>query len=480
MDAIGVLNKWPRTKKLLINTLINPTSTDQAKAKLALSELMNETATQSNLILDPERNSYYLINLMVLVLPNMEDALDSIYNNLAIILADKQFTVHEAQNILARNGELTKWITFYAYAANIISEKVPQSVVDYVQKGLSSLQDTNLSITEAINNINAYKQNTVSVEVTNSIAILAHIYNNLAQQLDWDLQKRIEQYKFYRLIMLLALLLAMTLSLAVFVYARKHWLNQEEVERAAYTNAILSTVKDGIITINPKGIIENFNPSAEQIFGYKSDEIIGKNINLLMVTLCHPSDDNYWQSLNKVRGSHEAKLSSEVRARHKDGSLFTIDLDVGIFSVNEKEMVVASIHDITQRKEEEQMKNEFISIASHELRTPITSIRGSLDLILGLYGNEVPDKVRKLFHIAHENSKCLIVLINDILDIDKISSGLMKFNLEKLDLKEITPNVVEVNKAYAQRFNTVINLNPIPEDLVIAIDSSRYAQVLSN
>ncbi len=91
---------------------------------------------------------------------------------------------------------------------------------------------------------------------------------------------------------------------------------------------------------------------------------------------------------------------------------------------------VSQIQDITEQKEIERLKTEFISVVSHELRTPLTSIRGSLGLILGSMADAVPQNVKTLLDIANNNCERLIPLINDILDLDKMASGKMRFDVK--------------------------------------------------
>ena len=76
------------------------------------------------------------------------------------------------------------------------------------------------------------------------------------------------------------------------------------------------------------------------------------------------------------------------------------------------------------------MKSEFTAVVSHELRTPLTSIRGSLGLILGALSSSLPPKVRDLLEIAQSNCERLVLLVNDILDIEKFSAGQMRFDIQ--------------------------------------------------
>ncbi len=128
----------------------------------------------------------------------------------------------------------------------------------------------------------------------------------------------------------------------------------------------------------------------------------------------------------------------------------------------------------------ERLKTEFISVVSHELRTPLTSIRGALGLILGSMADAVPQNVKTLLDIANNNCERLIPLINDILDIDKMASGKMRFDVQEHSLARIARLAVEEMQPYAQKLNVTIGLTPIDAELSVAVDEMRFIQVLSN
>jgi signal transduction histidine kinase len=138
------------------------------------------------------------------------------------------------------------------------------------------------------------------------------------------------------------------------------------------------------------------------------------------------------------------------------------------------------LEDITKRKEVERMKSEFISVVSHELRTPLTSIRGSLGLVAGAMAKDLTEKTSQLLGIANKNSERLMQLINDILDIDKIAAGEMQFNIGCRLLAPLVQQAVDVNRAYAEKFNITVEVVPIAPDIALEVDDVRFIQVFSN
>jgi PAS domain S-box-containing protein len=268
------------------------------------------------------------------------------------------------------------------------------------------------------------------------------------------------------------------LSLLGWSYLRTS--NQKIKEEAIRIATVLNTVLDGVITINDRGTIESINPAGVRILGYAPEEVIGKNVKVLMPEPYHAAHDGYLHNYLTTGEKKVIGIGREVAARRKDGSVFPMELSVNEMYLNNRRMFVGTIRDISERKEMERVKSEFISIVSHELRTPLTSIRGSLGLILGALSADLPEKVKGLIEIAHNNCERLIFLINDILDIDKIASGEMRFDMKEESLAEITWQAIEANEAYAQKFHTYIELEAMDETIKIEVDCSRYIQILSN
>ncbi|WP_293486918.1 histidine kinase dimerization/phospho-acceptor domain-containing protein [Parvibaculum sp.] len=107
-----------------------------------------------------------------------------------------------------------------------------------------------------------------------------------------------------------------------------------------------------------------------------------------------------------------------------------------------------SLVDITEQKQTESLKAEFVSTVSHELRTPLTSIRGSLGLVVGGAAGELPEKAKGLLRIALSNCERLVRLINDILDIEKIESGRMQFDVKEQPLYPLVESAIDAGRDY--------------------------------
>jgi PAS domain S-box-containing protein len=137
-------------------------------------------------------------------------------------------------------------------------------------------------------------------------------------------------------------------------------------------------------------------------------------------------------------------------------------------------------HDMRREREIDRMKSEFIAVASHELRTPMTSIKGSVDLILSGYAGDISTDTQELLEIAQKNCDRLIRLINDILDLAKIEAGQIKLKLEPLDLTDAVERSLLGVRALADQNEIRLTLYR-PENLpLVEVDKDRIEQVVTN
>lgn len=138
------------------------------------------------------------------------------------------------------------------------------------------------------------------------------------------------------------------------------------------------------------------------------------------------------------------------------------------------------VTDISERIAQEKQKTAFISTVSHELRSPLTSIKGAMGLLLSKSAGELPDKAVSLLEIAHRNADRLILIINDILDLDKISNGEMDVELKAVDLSELIKEASNANAMLQQRFGVQVEMIGMDANVPFNTDPNRFIQVLTN
>jgi PAS domain S-box-containing protein len=280
-------------------------------------------------------------------------------------------------------------------------------------------------------------------------------------------------------------LLSESLLLLSIILLNHHLTQRDKAERKnAENEQRLRLIIDGtydyaIIMLNPEGIVTTWSAGAEKIKGYKADEIIGKHFSIFYtkkdITDHHPDKE-----LEIAR--NEGRYEEEGWRVRKDGTQYLANVVITTLRDPAGNLVGYGkiTRDLTERKQVEKMKNEFISVVSHELRTPITSIRGALGLILGGAVGEFSEKSKKLLDIANHNCERLQLLINDILDIEKIESGKMNFDMKTVDLNSLVSEGVSANNLYGEKYGITINLLKSDANILVHVDTDRLIQVLTN
>lgn len=138
------------------------------------------------------------------------------------------------------------------------------------------------------------------------------------------------------------------------------------------------------------------------------------------------------------------------------------------------------ISDITERKKIERLKDEFVSTVSHELRTPLTAISGAIGLLHGQVCGELPAQAMQMTELAQANVKKLQLLINDLLDMDKLIAGKMLFDMQPQPLRPVIEASVRDNHSYGQQYQVTYHLQVDAGELWVNIDSMRLQQVMTN
>ncbi len=269
----------------------------------------------------------------------------------------------------------------------------------------------------------------------------------------------------------------------VFTYTDITALKRSELayrDQATRLAATMDAVVDAIITINESGSIESWSKGAERLFGYTAEQVIRRNVNILMPEPHTSAHDGYLRRYittgeKRIMGGRRA-----VEARHRDGHVVPVDLGISEMWIGERRLFIGVVRDITERLGVERLKNEFVSTVSHELRTPLTSISGALGLLAGGVAGAVPPKAKRLVDIAKQNSDRLVRLINDILDMEKAESGRLEFHLERQLLRPIVSAAVEANRGFGEPRRVGIELNPDSADGLVQVDRDRLLQILTN
>jgi signal transduction histidine kinase len=246
--------------------------------------------------------------------------------------------------------------------------------------------------------------------------------------------------------------------------------------------AILDSMTSGVLAVDLESRILFLNTSLCRRLSVDRDSWVGKPAAELFAPVTSrvppkrsplyrlaPGGDNSRTLLREVEWREDNKTS---HLREDSSPLY-----------NQRGRVIGRLlayHDLSMEKAIDQMKSEFISIASHELRTPMTSIKGSVDLILGGYGGELSPEARDLLEIAHSGCDRMIRLINNILDLSKIEAGQTQLQLALVDLREIAERSLRPLWTLAAPANVTLRIDSPPTLPPVEADRDRMEQVITN
>jgi two-component system, LuxR family, sensor kinase FixL len=155
---------------------------------------------------------------------------------------------------------------------------------------------------------------------------------------------------------------------------------------------VIESAVDGIVVIDSRGRIEAFNPAAERLFGYREDEVVGRNVNVLMPSPYHEEHDGYLAHYLRTGAAKIIGIGREVRALRSDGTTFPVHLAVGEMIVNGERKFTGILHDLGARVQiEEQLREqtamarlgEMAAVLAHEIKNPLAGIRGAIQVIGG-------------------------------------------------------------------------------------------------
>ena len=239
-------------------------------------------------------------------------------------------------------------------------------------------------------------------------------------------------------------------------------------------HGLLEAAPDTMVAVNHAGEIVLLNLQAEKEFGYRRDELLGQNIKKII-----PERVAERLTADSPRSSLTLQIGTEIEltGRRKDGGEFPIEIMLSPLESAERILV---IRNISVRRQTERLKDEFVATVSHELRTPLTSISGSLGLLAGQWASKLPESAARLLAIAHTNSQRLVRLINDILDIEKLESGHVVFNLSKVAVRPLVEHAIEDTRGFAQSYGVQVRLGVMSDDADVNADPDRLAQVITN
>jgi PAS domain S-box-containing protein len=296
----------------------------------------------------------------------------------------------------------------------------------------------------------------------------------------------------------LALVLFGGLMLLVLALSRSINLNRKRSELAMLAEsrlrAIVSTSLDGILVVGRDGKIIDFNGAAAKIFGYQKSEAIGHSMADLIIP-------DHFREAHEAGMAHHIKTGEkrvidkgliQLEAKDSSGRIFPVELSISTAQSKDGNIFVSYIRDISSRVEaetelvlardkalaSEKAKAEFLAIMSHEMRTPLNGILGTLQL---LDDTPLTEKQRELARIMETSGKILLHNVNNVLDISQADAGMTVANLNSFDVLDLVNEAADGQHAFSQsRGNTLVTREVGPPIGPVLGDKNRIRQILLN
>lgn len=242
---------------------------------------------------------------------------------------------------------------------------------------------------------------------------------------------------------------------------------------------ILNSIGEGLCGLDQMGKITFVNPAALSLLGYNKEELIGQHINILLAN--NRQQEKSHADIECINKKLTTQQVSNDMFQRKDGSVFPVEY-VNNLILDKGEVVgaVIAFKDISDRQIIERMKDEFISVVSHELRTPLASIHGSLGILNSGLLDTNSQKGQRLLNIATDSTGRLVELVNNILDIERITYGKMKMHKQICDVSEIIICAANKMQSMAQRYGVSLSVSVSTISVKICADSDRIIQTLTN
>lgn len=231
--------------------------------------------------------------------------------------------------------------------------------------------------------------------------------------------------------------------------------------------------------IDLEGHFVRVNEAMCRLLGYSEEELMARRF----IDVTHPEAVSHdLEKLQQLAEGHIDHYAVEKRYLRKDGSVVWGHLTVSAArdESGRQACFIAQIVDITQQREIERLQNEFISTVNHELRTPLTAIQGSLALLKAKFADRATDRELMLLENSHHSCERLSRLVNDILDLQRISQGKIDYHLELVDAGALIRTIVEVQQPAADKWGVRIETELREGTLPLLVDPDRFTQALVN
>jgi len=255
---------------------------------------------------------------------------------------------------------------------------------------------------------------------------------------------------------------------------------QEEKDRA---EAILFNVGEGVFAVNLSGEIIIFNKIAEKLVGIERNQIIGQKYDQVLQFVKNTTKENYGKFIDKVLLEGQSiSLPDDIILI--TGSRAEIPVAVNSSPIkNSKGVITGAIiifRDISREKEIEEIRNDLISIASHQLRTPLSEIKGLISLLEDGVAGKINQRQKEYLELLSIANERMIHLVNDLLNISRIEQGRLQLNFQPVSLEELTKETIKNFELKVAEKSQTLTLKLDPALPQVLADYEKTKEIISN
>jgi PAS domain S-box-containing protein len=496
-QTLNTTQKWVALKVSLVELSSLPLEAMQEMRDQTIDStvsLINDVGDTSNLILDPDLDTFYLMDTVVTKLPSVANSTAQARRLAAAVSLRKTITPGERSEFIRLSGVINSQLNVIGRNLQVgfrANQTMRPELEAYYQNYAQFHQF--LAMLES-RFIKAPKIETSPEEIYGSgskaLKSSFHLYDVLSPTLDRLLEARITRSAHKKYLVEVFGMLVLAVAIYMFVIFSRNMRERmgavEAVRKAeAKYRSIFDNAVEGIFQLSPEGQWLSANPAVAAIFGYKTVEEFMTEANSNSPRIYSDADrrSEFLHQL-KERG---VVTNFESHCFRPDREKIWISESAHVVRDAEtgKDHIEGTTEDITERKEAEEarreverMKNEFVSVVSHELRTPLTSIRGSLGLLAAGRMGQLSGQAQKMLGIAVSNTDRLVRLVNNILDIERLESGEITLDKQICDVAVIISAAADVMRPMAEKAGITLAVTPIPAHLWA--DPDRITQVITN
>lgn len=243
-----------------------------------------------------------------------------------------------------------------------------------------------------------------------------------------------------------------------------HELASQLSQVAGKSDVVINVIGDGVLALNAQGVTQLINPAAERSLGWQSHDALNLSYKSVIKFL-----DSKNQAVEEINDPVAKVLSTNKPIKIDSYSMVTQSgksflAEVSVSPVGQPgEGAIIVFRDITTEKSDERQRAEFISTASHEMRTPVASIEGYLGLVLNPNITSIDEKARDYVTKAHESARHLGRLFSDLLDVSKADDSRLKNDPKVVDVVPFIHDIVEGLTPKAQEKGLTVLYKPMPE-----------------